>query len=63
MNGKKPINYIMLETKGKIIYTPGAEYPYNVQIWNGGNYCGNGRYFKTREEAQVFKNRMENGNG
>ena len=42
-------------------------YKYNVQRWtsiDGGQswaYCGFGRYFKTREEAEKYKNDMEHG--
>lgn len=52
-----------MESKAKIIYTESAAFPYNAQIWTGGNYCGNGKYFKSLEEAQDYKRRIENGSG
>lgn len=49
------------------LYQPVHGYKYNVQIetsTDGGKtylYCGNGRYFKTFEEAENYKNEINEG--
>lgn len=29
-------------------------YKYNVQLWTNGRYYGNGKFFKTKKEANVY---------
>lgn len=43
-------------TTATIVYQPEAtpEYPYNVQIRNGGAYAGDGRFFRTLNDAQEY---------
>lgn len=44
---------------------PVQGYAYNAQIWrsiDGGEtfaYCGCGKYFRTLEEAEAYKNQIE----
>lgn len=51
--------------KCKLIKDYNNEYPYNVQIWNsiGGNnkffYSGNGKFFKTEKEAEIYIKELE----
>ena len=48
------------------LYFPVSGYRFNAQIWrsvDGGAvfaYCGDGKYFKTRSEAEQFKKEVEN---
>lgn len=50
----------------KELYFPVSGYRFNAQIFrsiDGGNtfwYCGDGKYFKTRSEAEQFKKEVEN---
>lgn len=51
--------------KCKLIKDYNNEYPYNVQIWNniGGSnkffYSGNGKFFKTEKEAEIYIKELE----
>ena len=43
-----------------------GEYKYNVQIIYNGTYAGNGRFFRTREDAEAYSKSViesvKNGN-
>lgn len=55
---------IQMIQKSKLLKNHNNEYPYNVQIWNsidGGkfSYSGNGKFFKTKEDAEKYMNQLE----
>lgn len=51
--------------KSKLIKTDNPDYPYNVQIWNsidrGKSFCytGNGKFFKTKLEAENYREKLK----
>lgn len=54
--------------KARIVKSENSEYPYNVQILTSvdgknWNYCGNGKFCKTLEEAEQVANEINGGNG
>lgn len=52
--------YHIIERYAQIVHQPDAtpEFPYNVQIYTNGKYCGFGRFCKTEAEAKrwIFDN-------
>lgn len=38
-----------------------GEYKYNVQVLYNGLYSGNGKFFRTREEAEAYSKTINKG--